>query len=244
MVPTVPAPTIPAVPAPAVLSRTVLVVAAHPDDEVLGCGGTIARHAAGGDVVHLLFMTNGEDARGNVPAGHVEARRQAARAAAALLGAQPPVLLDFPDNRMDSLALLDVVQAVERQIAAVTPDVIYTHHGGDLNVDHRVVHQAVLTACRPQAWSPVQALYAFAVPSSSEWAGPGIGPAFQPTRFVDISGHQPAKRAALEAYASEMRPFPHSRSLEGVAALDCWTGAMVGMAAAEGFMVLRELARA
>lgn len=226
------------------MAHTVLVVAAHPDDEVLGCGGTIARHAAAGDTVHLLFMTNGEDARGTAPADRIDARQQASLAAAAVLGAQTPMLLDFPDNRMDSLPLLDVVQAVERRIAAVAPDIVYTHHGGDLNVDHRVVHQAVLTACRPQSWSPIRALYAFAVPSSSEWSGPGIGPAFQPTRFVDISAHRTAKRAALEAYAAEMRPFPHSRSLDGLAALDLWTGAMAGMAAAEGFMVLRELVRA
>ena len=148
------------------MSVRVLVVAAHPDDEALGCGATMARHAARGDTVCGLFMADGVGARGSTIG--LEARRAAAEAAARVLGAEPPRVLGFPDNRLDTVALLDIVQAVEGVLAEVQPDVIYTHHGGDLNIDHVIAHRAVMTAARPVPGQPVRAVYGFEVPSSTE----------------------------------------------------------------------------
>ena len=227
-------------------NKRVLVVAAHPDDEVLGCGGTVARHAGAGDEVHVLIMAEGATSRAGEGDGdtdfteELEALRSAANGAAEILGTRPPVFAEFPDNRMDTVPLLDVTQRIEQMIADTKPEIVYTHHGGDLNVDHRIVHQAVLTACRPQPNSHVQAIYAFETVSSTEWASPDDDAPFRPVRFVDISDQLETKLKALAAYGGEMRPAPHARSLENVTALATHRGAGVGLKAAEAFIVIRE----
>ena len=218
----------------------ILAVVAHPDDEVLGAGGTLARHAASGDEVHIVFLTDGVGARGNDRAA-VERRAKAARLAASLLGACEPQFLGYPDNRLDRVDLLDITQAIEQVIKEIAPSTIYTHHAGDLNIDHVLCHRAVLTACRPMAGSKVRRIYAMEVPSSTEWSSPYSASAFVPTHFVDISATQEAKRRALEAYAEEMRAFPHPRSFEAIDALATWRGASAGLHVAEAFMVLREI---
>ena len=225
---------------------TVLVIAAHPDDEALGCGGTIARYAAEGYEVHLAFLADGVGARGT-PGGELaqqerealNRRRAAARKAAAILGAASVSFDDLPDNQLDSLPLLDITQSVEALIAQHQPSIVLTHHAGDLNIDHRRVHQAVITACRPQRGHCVRTLMAFEVPSSTEWQPPGSGPAFEPNWFVDISETLVKKCAALDAYHEEMRDWPHPRSLEAVEHLARWRGATVGCEAAEAFMLMR-----
>ena len=222
------------------MSETILAVVAHPDDEVLGAGGTLARHVTNGDAVHIVFLTDGVGARGDDKAA-AERRAKAARLAAARLGAREPHFLGFPDNRLDQIDLLDITQAIERIIEMTAPSTIYTHHAGDLNIDHVLCHRAVLTACRPLPSSTVRRIFAMEVSSSTEWASPTPGNAFMPTRFVDISGTQKVKRQALEAYAEEMRVFPHSRSYEAVEALATWRGASAGLRAAEAFMVVREI---
>lgn len=220
------------------MSRRILAVAAHPDDEALGCGGTLARHAAEGDTVHVVFFTNGVDAR-PVAGGAVE-REGAAEIAARILGVQRLHYLGLPDNRLDSLPLLDVVQALEAIVREVMPDVIYTHHCGDLNVDHRIAHQAVLTACRPQTACKHTEIYAFEVMSSTEWASPGTSP-FVPQYHVDIGPYLQYKLDALRAYHMEMRAPPHSRSIEHMEALALHRGHSVGLAAAEAFMLVRAI---
>jgi LmbE family N-acetylglucosaminyl deacetylase len=217
----------------------ILAAVAHPDDEVLGAGGTLARHARDGEDVHVLFLTDGVGARGSDrPAA--DRRAAAARNACAILGAQPPRFLGFADNRLDEAPLLDVTQAIEAVIAELRPHTVYTHHSGDLNIDHVVCQRAVLTACRPMPGTTVRRIFSFEVPSSTEWNAPG-GATFVPRRFVDISGSLATKRRALEAYAEEMRPFPHARSYEAVEALARWRGAAAGLEAAEGFDVIREI---
>jgi N-acetylglucosamine malate deacetylase 1 len=227
-----------------VVTETVLVVAAHPDDELLGCGGTLARHVAAKDTVHCLIIGEGATSRPDAPKGLVAELRKHAMQAAGIIGAQPPRFAGLPDNRLDEVPLLQITQRVEEEIATVQPSVIYTHHGGDLNKDHRLLHEAVLTACRPQSGSPVRAIYAYETASSTEWSSAAIdGEGFRPSRFVDISGYLELKLRALACYTSEMRSFPHSRSLDAVRALAVWRGAMSGTAAAEAFVTVRELVR-
>lgn len=221
-------------------SEVVLVIVAHPDDEVLGAGGTLARHASQGSAVHIVFLADGVGARGANPSAS-DRRANAARRAAKCLGAQEPTFLGFPDNRLDGIDLLDITQAIERIASEVEPSVIYTHHEGDLNIDHAICHRAVLTACRPMPGRSVRRIFAMEVASSTEWAAPSANTAFLPSRFVDISGFMEHKRRALEAYAEEMRPFPHARSFEAVEALARWRGTTAGMPAAEAFVVIRDL---
>ena len=224
----------------------VLVVAAHPDDEVLGCGGTIARHADAGDQVQVLIVAEGATSRQeqrnrNQASDELSALAHAAQKAGAILGAQGVELLGLPDNRLDSLDRLDLIKQIEERIARHQPQVVYVHHSGDVNIDHRRLHEAVVTACRPIPGQPVRRLLSFEVASSTEWQPPGSAPAFQPNWFVDISAQWLRKREALEAYASEMRPWPHARSLEALEHLASWRGAQVGVEAAEAFCLLRQL---
>lgn len=221
----------------------VLVVAAHPDDEVLGCGATIAAHTARGDEVAVLILGEGGTSRTPSRVADDEVVGElasCAREAAARLGIATIDLAGLPDNRFDSVDLLDVAKLVEAAVERHTPEVVYTHHALDLNVDHQRTHAAVLVATRPQPGSVVHSVYAFEVPSSTEWAEPIHG-VFRPARFVDVSDVIERKVDALGAYESEMRPFPHSRSIEAVRALATWRGASVGVAAAEAFEVVREV---
>ena len=222
------------------MPEAILIVAAHADDEVLGCGGTIVRHVAEGDEVHVLFMADGVSSRGDVHPSKFEHRNQAREAALQILGVTQFYALDFPDNRMDSVPLLDVVHELEPIVRQVQPTRIYTHHHGDLNIDHRATHQAVLTACRPLPGSSVQEILAFEVMSSTEWANPGFAP-FTPNAFVDITDFLEVKLKALAAYEIEMCPPPHSRSVEHIESLARHRGHSVGVEAAEGFEVVRLL---
>jgi LmbE family N-acetylglucosaminyl deacetylase len=222
------------------MNRRVLVVAAHADDEVLGCGGTIARHVAEGDAVHAIFMADGVTSRTNTAAGDLERRLAAARQAHKILGLQRVEYLELPDNSMDSLPMLQIVQAVERAIQPISPSVIYTHHHGDLNIDHRLTHQAVMTACRPQPESTVKEILSFEVLSSTDWATPSHEP-FMPNVFVDISDFLATKLEALQAYQSEMRNAPHSRSIAHAEYLARHRGHTVGLVAAEAFVSVRHI---
>ena len=221
------------------MSKQILVVVAHPDDEVLGCAGTIARHVSDGDKVYVVFMSDGVTSRTGVESNEVEVRKQAAKDASNILGiVQPPRFLGFPDNRMDTVALLDIVQTLEQVINEIEPEVVYTHHSGDLNIDHKITHQAVMTACRPQPGFCVREIYSFEVLSSTEWS---TNNPFIPNYFVDISDILELKISAIKAYNSELRLFPHARSIESIEALVKYRGASVGVHAAEAFRLERKI---
>lgn len=224
------------------MKRTVLVVAAHADDEVIGCGGTLARHVANGDSVHAVFMADGVSSRPAHDEGEMTRRLAAASKAHEILSLKEVVFLGLPDNRMDSLPLLDLIQPLEAVIAKVSPQIVYTHHVGDLNIDHRLTHKAVLTACRPQPGTAVTEIMAFEIMSSTDWAAPAAIP-FVPNHFVNIADYLDIKFKALEAYSGEMRPPPHSRSIEHLRILAKHRGFSVGMKAAEAFVVVRSLLR-
>lgn len=224
------------------MNDSVLVVAAHPDDEVLGCGGTIARLANEGRRVHVLLLADGETSRGaSADASRIDRRHAAAEASAAILGVSSLEHLWLPDNRLDSLDLLDIVQKVESAVLRHQAATVFTHHSGDVNIDHRVVHDAVIAATRPQPGCPVRELLFFEVASSSEWRPPSSAAPFVPNWFVDVSSTLASKMLALEAYAAELRAYPHPRSLRAVEALASWRGATVGVAAAEAFILGRRI---
>jgi LmbE family N-acetylglucosaminyl deacetylase len=223
------------------MAKNVLVVAAHPDDEILGCGATMARHAAEGDRVMVLLMADGVGARNPENALAALAQRQnAARNANKILGVENVTLLTYPDNRMDTVALLDIVQDVEKLLRQCVPEIVYTHYSGDVNIDHRLVSEAVVVACRSTPGFPVRQLLFFETPSSTEWRPPVSGMSFAPNYFVNVSSYIDLKLQALEVYSEELRAFPHPRSKMAVAHQAAWRGATVGVEAAEAF----ELARA
>ena len=224
-------------------NRSVLVVASHPDDEVLGCGGTIAKHRAEGASVAILFMADGVGSRGvqMVNQSDCNQRREAAKSACGLLGATDLIFLPYPDNQLDQVPLLALTQEVEKTVNRLRPEIVYTHHCGDVNVDHRRTHDAVITACRPQPGFPVKRLLFFEIASSTEWSPPNSHRPFEPQCFNDISAFLEVKLKALKLYGSEVRPYPHPRSIEAVEYLTRWRGATVGVMAAEAFELGREL---
>lgn len=223
----------------------VLVIAAHPDDEVLGCGGTIARLAAEGARVSILILAEGltsrADFRPDRDASLLQAHHARAHKAGALLGASEVILAGFPDNRMDTVPLLDVTQRIEREIARIQPETVFTQHGGDLNIDHVVTFRATLTATRPMAGLPVKRVYGYEVGSSTEWAFQQFEPRFAPQVFFDIDAYLEKKIAAMQVYESEARAFPHPRSPEALRASAQRWGSTVGVKAAEAFCCVRDV---
>jgi LmbE family N-acetylglucosaminyl deacetylase len=222
---------------------TTLVVAAHPDDEVLGCGATMARLAEEGESVQVLILGEGAtsraDRRADAAEGEVDDLQRMSEQAAAVLGVAGVRHAGLPDNRFDAVDLLDIVKRIEQVVDEIRPSVVYCQHGGDLNIDHALTFRAVLTATRPMPGGPVDQVLAFEVSSSTEWAFQQFGPPFHPNVFVDVSSSIDRKLAALECYASELRPAPHPRSLEAVAAMARHRGAEAGCAAAEAFSLVR-----
>jgi LmbE family N-acetylglucosaminyl deacetylase len=215
------------------MARTVLVIAPHGLDEALGCGGTMARHADESDSVHVLILFGdgtGRDA----------ARRINANNSAKILGAKPPRFAGFPENRSDTLPLLEVVGVIEKYVVELKPEVVYASHGGNLNIDHQTSFRAVATALRPVPGSSVRAIYAYEILSSTDWAPEGMGEPFRPNRFVEITRQLERKLKALEVYGDEMRPEPHARSIDNARALARLRGGTAGVAASEAFVVVRE----
>lgn len=220
------------------------VVVAHPDDEVLGCGGLIARYAKR-EAVHTLILGEGAMARysrRSAAGGRVVRRLRAqAEAAAAILGARSVTFGGLPDNRFDEIPLLSIIKRIEGWLKHTGVDAVYTHHPGDLNIDHGLTFRAVLTATRPVKGCRVRELYACEVPSSTEWAFQRVEPPFRPTVFVDISGTLPMKIRALQCYEGEIRPAPHPRSSDILRATARRWGSVAGLEYAEPFELIRSV---
>jgi len=215
--------------------QTVLVVGAHPDDEVLGAGGTIAAHADLGDEVHVLIVTEGataqyEDER------LVDQKKSEAKASARRLGVTDVHFGDLPDMRLDEVPHAEVNAVIEGTIDSIEPDIVYTHAKTDANRDHDEVYDSTVVATRPQ--SGVSRVLAYEVPSSTDWSGSDVN--FAPSVYVDIGEHLEKKIEAFAEYESEIRDFPHPRSTEAIRSLAKVRGVAAGFDAAEAFVPVRE----
>jgi LmbE family N-acetylglucosaminyl deacetylase len=221
----------------------ILTVAAHPDDETLGAGATMARFASASHEVHVCILTDGVTARHH----HVDQQQKCAMRACEVLGVSNVMFCGLPDQRLDSLPLLDIITPIEKFVGQIQPDLVFTHFSQDANQDHRVVFQATLVATRPTADTSVSTVLCYETASSTEWAPPFPGSVFSPNLFVDISTTLPTKLDALREYehtfAGEMQPFPHPRSYEALEAISRRHGATAGVGAAEAFMLVRHIRR-
>lgn len=226
-------------------ANTVLVVAAHPDDEILGCGATAARLVREGSDVYFAILGEGitsrHAARDAADADQLTRLHEHAQAAGRKIGVKEVFLHNLPDNRLDTIPLLDVIKIVENLVERLRPEIVYTHHGGDLNIDHGITHRAVLTATRPIAGQPVRDVYAFEVPSSTEWAFQRLEAPFRPNVFVDVNDTLEIKIAAMACYQTEARRFPHPRSPEALRAIAMRWGSVAGCGAAEAFELVRSV---
>ena len=225
--------------------KRILVVASHPDDEVLGCGATAARLAKEGHRLEILILGEGISSRyarrSQVDERELQRLGKNAEQVGKLLGAASVSLEGLPDNRFDELPVLEVIKKVEKHLERIRPSVIFTHHPGDLNVDHRATFRAVLTATRPLPRQAVRELYTFEVLSSTEWAFGQFQPAFKPNTFVDVSKTLETKVRAMRHYEGESRPFPHPRSPGAIRSAARRWGATVGLPAAEAFELVRSV---
>lgn len=217
----------------------VLIVAAHPDDELLGVGGTALAHAKRGDSVQAAVLCEGISVRYGAERAREVAEQ--ARKAAQLLQVRPPKLGNLPEQRLETLPILEVTQEVEALVKEYQPEVVYTHFGGDLNRDHRVISEAVLVATRPCSAPSVKQVLMFETPSTTEWGAPSLLPYFQPNLFVDITEHLEAKIAAFQCYSHEVREAPHPRSAESLRARAGYWGSCICRPAAEAFVVVRAI---
>jgi len=230
----------------------VLVVVAHPDDEVLGMGGTIAKHSDKGDKVHVVYLTTGITSRRN--SGHlnkvvyeideknqklmkkeIDKLKSDALKSCKILGVNTTSFYNFPDNELDSIPRLKIIKTIEKEIEKQKPDIIYTNHYGDLNIDHKLVYESCLTACRPIKGKNPQ-LFAFGVISSMEWNFPS---SFNPNYFVNISKNLKTKIRAMKSYKNELKKFPHPRSVEGIEITAKKWGTICGKNCAEAFEIIR-----
>jgi LmbE family N-acetylglucosaminyl deacetylase len=212
----------------------ILVVAPHGLDEVLGCGGTIARCVAAGSTAHLLIL-NGDGQ------GHDAARRAATQEVAQKLGIASLTFGGFPENRSDTVPISELIAAIEALIREYEPTSIYVSHGGNLNIDHQNAYRAAVTAARPVPRSTVRAIYSYEIQSSTDWAPQDAASSFHPNEFVEISDQLELKLECLAVYRSDMRDRPHARSIHSARVLAERRGATVGVAAAEAFRLLRRV---
>jgi len=221
----------------------ILVVAAHPNDEVLGCGGAISRYSQYHEV-HIEIMGEGLTARLDrdvaSPPDALDSLYQSGRKAAEILGAKNINFNGLPEIRFDTIPFLDIVRLIEHKINEFQPQMIFSHIAGGVNIDHQIVNRAVMNATRPVAGTPVKTIYAFEVPSSTEWAF-GLYGAFVPNAFVNITGHLANKLAVMYAYEPEAKNFPHPRSPESLTAIAVKWGSTVGVHHAEAFQIIRHV---
>lgn len=225
--------------------RSILVLAAHPDDEILGSGGTLARLSKAGHNISIAILGEGITARyptrSSVDPEQLDNLKEDAKNASTILGVSDIRFFQLPDNRFDTVPLLEMVKLIELLISEIRPTIIFTHHGGDLNIDHTLVFKATLTATRPVADSPVKEILAYEVPSSTDWAFQTGQNVFMPNVFYDISTTLDIKMEALKSYRGEIKAPPHPRSLDAIRENASRWGHIIGVRAAEAFESIREI---
>jgi N-acetylglucosamine malate deacetylase 1 len=220
----------------------ILILAPHPDDEILGCGGVIRRHVQQGDQVTICVLTNA--ARGAPEAFHesaVECVRAEAKSAASRLGVDDLVFCDYPAPQLDQFPSYRLADGIRRLIADHATQTLYVPFQADLHVDHGAVFTAALVAARPMPGQTVRHVYCYETLSETEWAAPFASNAFLPMRYVNIEAQLADKLDAMACYSSQLREFPHPRSLEALRTLAAMRGSQCGCRAAEAFAVIREV---
>ncbi len=223
------------------MSRRILVVAAHADDEILGCGGVMSKFSKLGDEIYTMILGEGKTSRDGYGVSEIDILNEEIRKANAVVGVKEVFTADFPDNAFDSVALLKLVKKVDEIKNKVKPEIIFTHHIGDINIDHQITHKAVLTATRPMLNECVKEVYSYEVPSSTEWNSYSRETVFVPNVFFDITDEIDAKVAAMAEYKSELREYPHPRSLRHIKELANVNGTKVGLKYSENFALVRSL---
>lgn len=219
--------------------KSILIIAAHPDDEVLGCFGTVAKLIKNGYEAYTLILSEGKTSRENVDKKDLELLQLEMKQANDLIGIKKVFSANFPDNAFDSVPLLKIVKEIEKIKNEIKPEIIFTHHIGDMNIDHQITHKAVLTATRPMQGESVKTIYSMEIPSSTEWNSYSAQNAFISNVFFGIEDTIDLKINAMAKYKSELREYPHPRSLQHIKELAKVNGTKVGLNYSENFWLVR-----
>ncbi|MBU0469185.1 MAG: PIG-L family deacetylase [Candidatus Omnitrophica bacterium] len=222
-------------------SKNILIIAAHPDDELLGCAGTVNKFIKNKYEATSLILGEGLGARGKASAGKLKTLKDHSKKANKIIGVNHVLFENLPDNMFDSVPLLKITKIVEKHILKLSPDIIFTHFENDLNIDHRLTFSAVMTACRPQPGFKHPDIYSFEIPSSTDYGDFSLKNAFVPNTYFDIKDEIELKLSALKEYKTEMRDYPHTRSIEGINLLAKYRGLKVGLEFAEAFQLVRKV---
>jgi len=224
--------------------KKVLICVAHSDDETIGCGATIVNHVKKGDKVYCISMTDGVSARHPINKKNLEIRNRkiAAEKASKILGFKwiNKFCGNFPDNAMDTVKFIEIVRLIEKAKKTINPEVIYTHSNSDLNIDHKIVCQATITAFRPQPKEKWEKILSFEIPSSTDYGDINQKEKFNPNYFVNIKKNWKKKLLALRCYKKEIRKYPHSRSYKGIELLAKNRGVQIGFEMAEAFQIIKQ----
>ena len=223
------------------MNKKILIVAAHPDDEVLGCFATVAKLINSGCEAYSLILSGGKTSRGETTSDELHVLKREMVKANHLIGVKKVFCADFPDNSFDSVPILRIVKEIEKIKDLIKPDIIFTRHIGDLNIDHQITHKAVLTATRPMQDESVKVIYSMEIPSSTEWNAFTRETSFIPNVFFNVSDTIDKKVEAMGLYHSELREYPHPRSLRFIKESAQINGARVGIEYSENFMLVRSV---
>ena len=225
--------------------KKILVFAAHPDDEMLGCGATLLKYKKKGYKVKSFFIGDGESSRKLDKRSTLKSiikREKQAIEVSKKSKFEKPIFKRFPDNRLDTIPLLDIVKFIEKQIQFYKPEIIFTHFENDLNIDHQITYKAVLTASRPMSKTFVKKIYSFEIPSSTDFSlSSNAKKFFNPNFFVEIDKTIQKKLSLLKIYKEEIKKWPHSRSIKSIKNLAMYRGSQIGKKYAEAFILVREL---
>ena len=218
-------------------NKKILAIVAHPDDEIIGCGGTLLKHIDNNDEVYVIYAADGESSR-SINLKNILLRKKQAELVKNKSKIKEIFFLNYPDNQMDTCSILDISKSINKIINKVKPDIIYTHHYNDLNIDHRLTFEATMVACRPISEKKIKEIYSFEILSSSEWFG-RKNLAFNPNVYVDISKFIKKKIELMKLYKHEIRKFPHPRSLLSMKLKSKVRGSEVHSFYSEAFELIR-----
>jgi len=224
--------------------KKIMLVAAHPDDELLGSAGTLLLFKKKGYKIKIIFLSDGESSR---EVGKkklyklINKRKKQAIKISKLCKFEEPMFAEFPDNRLDTVPILKIIKFIENEIRKFKPKILITHNENDLNIDHKLAFKAVITATRPSTKTFIQSIYCFETPSSTENNFSRLKVNFNPNLYFDISKFLNKKIKLLKIYKDEIKKYPHSRSLEGIKVLAKYRGTQIGVKYAEAFYLLRKL---
>lgn len=222
-------------------NKKILVVAAHPDDELLGCGGSLAKLSKDKCNIFTLFFTDGVSSREKNKKNEDNQRKKNALKSLKIIGVKQSKFLSYPDNALDKVPLIKITKEIEKVIMKFKPHTIFTHSNVDLNIDHEIISRAVVTATRPKPNFCVKNIFLFETLSSTEWNFNLKKKSFNPNYFIDITKSIKTKIKAAKAYKQEISPWPHPRSINGIKNLAKYRGQSVGVKFAEAFFVLRQV---